>query len=253
VDTTALGTGVHLGADADSAMTGGIYVKGDASIALSTSGSTTAVYRITQAGTTCTVAANFSTNQTTKQCGAGVTTTYSGVPNGMIFVDGAIDGLSGTVQRDTQATIAATGNVNVTGNVTYEQHTACASPSAEGRTNLLGLMSWEGDVRIATSAPNDVKVHATVMTPYGEFKVENHSSGSPRGTATILGGVIENTYGAFGTFNATTGAAISGYGRNFVYDVRMSQGMAPPFFPTTGPISSTPAGLASRPNWRQTQ
>jgi hypothetical protein len=69
----------------------------------------------------------------------------------------------------------------------------------------------------------------------------------------VLGGVIETTYGAFGTFNATTGAAITCYGRNFVYDVRMSQGMAPPFFPTTGPITSTPAGLASRPNWRQTQ
>ncbi|MFB3819224.1 MAG: DUF4900 domain-containing protein [Candidatus Methylomirabilales bacterium] len=253
VDTSGLNSGVHLGADGTNTMTGGIYVKGNASITLGTSGGSTAIYHITQAGTTCTVAANFSTNQTTKQCGAGLTATYAGVPNGMIFVDGAIDGLSGTVQRDTQATIAATGNVSVTGNVTYEQHTSGATPSAEGRTNLLGLMSWQGNVQIAPSAPNDVKVHATVMTPYGEFKVENHSSGSPRGTATVLGGVIENTYGAFGTFNAATGAPISGYGRNFVYDVRMSQGMAPPFFPTTGPVSSTTAGLAGRPNWWQTQ
>ncbi len=252
-DPAGLSPGVHLGVGADNTMTGGIYVKGNARITLGASGSSAAVYQITQGATTCTITADFSRNETTRQCGAGVTTTYSGVPNGMLFVEGDIQGLSGTVQRDTQATIAATGDVAITGNVTYEQHTGGPNPSAEGRTNLLGLMSWQGDVRITGSAPNNVQIHATVMTPYGEFKVDNHASGSPRGTATVLGGVIEDTYGAFGTFNATTGAAISGYGRNFVYDVRMAQGMAPPFFPTTGPISSTPAGLASRPNWLQIQ
>ncbi len=111
-------------------------------------------------------------------------------------------------------------------------------------------MSWNGDVRIGTAAPNNINVHATVMTPNGEFKVDNYGSGSSRGTATILGGVIENTYGAFGTFSSS--GARTGYGRNFVYDTRMGKGLAPPFFPTIGSVIGNVTGINDRPNWQQT-
>ncbi|HSB77203.1 MAG TPA: hypothetical protein VLM91_00340, partial [Candidatus Methylomirabilis sp.] len=93
-------------------------------------------------------------------------------------------------------------------------------------------------------------VHATVMTPNGEFRVDNYNSGPTRGTATILGGVIENTYGAFGTFSGNT--PNTGYGRNFIYDTRMGRGMAPPFFPTIGSVISILSGANDRPNWQQT-
>jgi hypothetical protein len=66
---------------------------------------------------------------------------------------------------------------------------------------------------------------------YGVVQVDNYGSGSPRGTATILGGVISSYYGAFGTFNSY--GHVSGYSRNFVYDQRLNGGIAPPFFPTT--------------------
>jgi len=140
--------------------------------------------------------------------------------------------------------------VQITNNIQYQNYTPGTSPSAEGTTNVLGIMSWSGNVRIASSAPNDISVHATIMTPNGEFAVDNYSGGSPRGTATILGGVIENTYGAFGTFSS--GVQRTGYGRNFVYDTRMGKGMAPPFFPTTGSLISTLTGANDRPNWQQT-
>jgi hypothetical protein len=90
-------------------------------------------------------------------------------------------------------------------------------------------------------------VHATVMTPNNEFHVDSYNSGSSRGSATILGGVIENTYGPFGTFGTST----TGYGRNFIYDTRMRKGKSPPFFPTIGRVLSTVTGLNDRPNWQQ--
>ncbi len=252
VSTGTSGSGYSQGVyltQSSGALTGGIYVNGNATIALGASGNS-ATYTIAQGSTTTTITVNYASSQTSVRVGTGAPTTYSGVPNGMLFVDGEVTSLAGTVQRDTQVSVAATGDVQITGNLTYQDYTSGTSPSAEGTTNLLGLLSWNGNVRITSSAPNDVSVHATVMTPVGEFHVDNYDQGSPRGTATILGGVIENTYGAFGTFSGSS--QVSGYGRNFVYDTRMGRGMAPPFFPTTGAVATALAGVNDRPNWQQT-
>jgi len=249
-NTSGYGAGVTLGT-ASGAMTGGIYIKNNATVSLSAPGGSRAVYTITQGATTWTVTANFSTNQTTIQQGSNPATTYTGLPNGMLFCDGQITSLAGTVEGDTQLTVAATGDVMITNNLTYQNYTTSGTtPSAAGTTNLLGIISWNNDVHITTAAPNDISVHATIMAPNGEFHVDNYSSGSPRGTATLLGGVIENTYGAFGTFSGSTQE--SGYGRNFVYDTRMGTGIAPPFFPTAGAVISTATGINDRPNWQQT-
>lgn len=246
--TSGYGAGVHLGASGG-AMTGGIYVNGNAAISLS-AGANGPTYTIVQGGTTTTVSVNTASNRTTIRVGGGAPTNFDGTPNGMLFVDGQVSSLAGTIERNTQVTVAATGDVKITNNITYENYTAGTTPSAEGATNLMGILSWNGNVGITSGAPDNVNIHATVMAPNGEFRVENHDSGSPRGTATILGGVIENTYGAFGTFSGD--AAQTGYGRNFVYDTRMGRGMAPPFFPTTGTVTSAHAGLHDRPNWQQT-
>jgi hypothetical protein len=245
--TAGFGAGVHVGASGG-AMTGGIYVNGNASVAMSATANGP-TYTIVQGGTTTTIAVNTASNRTTVRVGSGSPTNYDGAPNGMLFVDGQVTSLSGTVERNTQVTVAATGDVKITDNITYENYTAGSSPSAEGTANLMGIMSWNGNVGITGAAPNNINVHATVMVPNGEFRVENHDSGSPRGTATILGGVIENTYGAFGTFSGESPQ--TGYGRNFVYDTRMGRGIAPPFFPTLGSVTSVLAGVNDRPNWQQ--
>jgi hypothetical protein len=240
------GAGVHLGRSGNS-MNGGIYVNGNASVQMS-AGANGPTYSIVQGGTTTVVSVDTATNQTSIRVGTGPTRSYDGVPNGMLYVDGEVSGLAGTVEQGTQLTVAASGDVKITNNITYQSYTAGATPSAEGTANLLGIMSWNGNVRVASTAPNDLNVHATIMAPNGEFRVDNHDSGSPRGTATILGGVIENTYGAFGTFSGENPS--TGYGRNFVYDTRMGRGMAPPFFPTLGTAISTLSGVNDRPNWQ---
>jgi len=116
----------------------------------------------------------------------------------------------------------------------------------------MGILSWNNSIHIGTSAPNNVNIHTTLMAPIGQVIVDSFddTGRGPRGTATILGGVIQDSYGAFAL--SSGGSIISGYARNFVYDKRMSRGMAPPYFPTTGKVVGTVIGITDRPNWQQT-
>ncbi len=249
------------------ALTGGIYVKGNSTISLSVDGSNNAVYTITQGSTTKNITVNRSTNQTTVQTVSGSTVTYNGKPDGvdqvgtLIYVNGAITALSGTVQEDTQVTISAKNNITISNHLRYANYNAASGtpgasgyvpPSATGYDkNLLGLVTWDGDVRIGSTAPNNVDVHATVLAQDGIFQVDNYDSGSPRGTATVLGGVITNAYGAFGQFNSSTGAQTSGYGRNFVYDTRMENGSAPPYFPSLNTFIAFTNDITDKMVWQE--
>jgi hypothetical protein len=65
------------------------------------------------------------------------------------------------------------------------------------------------------------------------FTVENWWEGSPKGTLTVFGGIIQDERGPTGTFNPETNNKISGYSKNYQYDVRLITN-PPPFYPTTG-------------------
>jgi len=269
--------GVYLGYNG-TAMTGGVYVKSDASTAttinLSVQTGNIAQYTISQTtgGTTntWTVQINNTTKKTTIQKNTGTVSSYDGLSNGLLYVDGSVNSLAGTLQKDTQLTVAATGDVTITNNLMYENYTPAAGGNpvnALGTTNLMGIISWNNNIHIGTSAPDDINIHATLMAPsttsgQGQVLVDSWNDSSygnyprttsPRGTATILGGVIMNTYGAFGSVAGDPpNQTFTGYARNFVYDKRMMQGMAPPYFPTIGNATSTITGVTDRPNWQQT-
>lgn len=82
--------------------------------------------------------------------------------------------------------------------------------------------------------PRDIHIHGTLMSSRGVVGVEDYNSIPEKGSVYLLGGIIEYYYGAFGTFDPATGRNRTGYGRAFTYDRRFLQGLAPPFFPTTG-------------------
>ena len=246
-------------------LTGGIYVRGDGTVNMSVDGGNNAVYTVTQGGTT-TITVN-KTNNTTMVVGA-TTNTYNGIPDGiddvgtLIYATGGITSLAGTVQQDTQMTVASAGDMSITNNILYQDYTpgvgtpgtvGYVPPTAASATNLLGLVSWGGNVRISTSAPNDINVHSTILARQGVFQVDNFNDGGvgPRGTATLLGGIISNNYGAFGTFNGSTGQQVSGYGRNFVYDQRMGTGSAPPYFPSLSTFIAFTNGITDRIVWQE--
>ena len=131
---------------------GGIYIQGNASVKLSTSGSCTKnangtcaaggsysqIYSITQGGTTTTVTVNLGTNTTTMVTG-GNSVVISGVPEEydpatgaligpatMLYDNGNITGLSGpsqgvaAIQDGNALTVTANGDITVTGDILYK-------------------------------------------------------------------------------------------------------------------------------------
>lgn len=251
--------GVYVPNDG-TAVTGGIYVRGnqgqssdDAAVSMGIDGNGNPVYSITRGSSTTTVTVDYANNQTKVQTGSG-TNTYQGIPDGIgnegviLYVNDNIKSLSGTVQKDSTVTVSSERDVIITSNITYEKDPRL--PENAGYDNLLGILSWGGNVRIGSSAPNNITINAVVMAPTGIFTVDNYNSGSPRGTATLLGGSITQFYGAFGTFSGSS--PLSGYGRNFVYDSRMLQGIAPPYFPYIGSFtSSDDGGLDMKLIWQE--
>ncbi|XOB98006.1 DUF4900 domain-containing protein [Deinococcota bacterium DY0809b] len=187
--------------------------------------------------------------------------------NGVVYVEGNVSRLYGpersnandpatappAVASFAQLTLAASGSMRITGDLKYEDPPCSSAPTRnadrtvtpgvcdnQGAQNVLGLYSQGGDILIGNAnwdarynAPRDVNIHAVLMSSRGEIRVENYDRGSPRGQVYLIGGLIENTYGAFGTFDARRNVSLSGYGRKFVYDKRMAKGLAPPGFPTT--------------------
>ncbi len=191
--------------------------------------------------------------------------------NGVVYVNGSLSRLTGPARTPAgstspsdappalasfaQITVAGSSNIRVTGDLTYEDQpcTGELHKDSSGNVvppdcsnnlnaqNVLGVYSQGGNVLIGNynsdsteDAPPNVKIDGVLMSGTGTVSVENYSRGSPQGTVHLLGGVIEYNYGAFGTFNASTGQDVSGYSRTFTYDQRMAKGLAPPHFPTTG-------------------
>jgi Tfp pilus assembly protein PilX len=220
-------------------VTGGIYIQGDLDQALlSLDGSGNQVYTLKQGGTTKTITLDPTSNHTYVKIGAS-TTTYNGVPRGMMYTNGQITDLRGpdrvsgvpppAIQQDNQLMIAATGDVIITRDVTYQDYT--------NGNNVLGVMSSTGQVRVATTAPNDMNLDAYVMASgsAGDFEVDNYGSGGPRGTFHLRGGLVEQYYGPFFTFDSSSGNLLTGYARDFHYDRR---GLSPPYFPLTNRFKS---------------
>ncbi|MDD5431986.1 MAG: DUF4900 domain-containing protein [Candidatus Omnitrophica bacterium] len=242
--------GVYVPNDG-SCLTGGIYIRGDSNITLGSSGDS-AVYTINRGGNISTITANYAANTTTVVDGSG-TNTYCGLPKGaggegvLIYSASSINAISGTVNHNSNLTVAANNNAVISSHIRYEQYNTSPSLNASGYSNVLGLLSWNGNVEISSGAPNNIEIHGVVMAPNGVFTVQNYDSGAPKGIATLLGGVITDNYGAFGQFSGTTNT--HGYGRNFVYDARMISGTAPPYFPYLTNYSATPT-WTTRPIWQ---
>ncbi|GAB4337259.1 MAG: hypothetical protein Kow0099_10570 [Candidatus Abyssubacteria bacterium] len=250
-DTSPPPDGIYVPNDGAS-LTGGVYVQGNViDVLLYVDSGGRQCYHITHSnGSTSSITVDTANNQTIVN-----SVTYQGTPNGALYVAGNVNSLGGpnrtgegdrppAIQSETALSVFSEGDVVITRDIVYEAD-PLAMPDAQ---NVMGIFTPDGDVRIATSAPNDIVIHSTLMTSdeQGVVQVDEYASGGPRGTATILGGVISSYYGAFGTFNSS--GHVSGYARNFVYDERLNGGLAPPFFPTTTLFMPANIGM-NQVNW----
>ncbi len=200
----------------------------------------------------------------------GGTRVFRGVPKGfqdtagytnatVIYVEGDIDGLSGTVEEKEQVTVAASGRIGIVNHVRYERPPNPSDPR-DNPLNLLGLYSTNRDILIRSTAPPDLVLHAVLMAGQpgvndgyrSSVLVEDYDRISCRGAVHLLGGIIQEYYGPFGTFSASTGRCVSGYGRNFRYDRRMERGFSAPYFPISTVPELQSQGLAAmKPTWRE--
>ena len=230
---------------------GGLYIQGTLDQIVARADTTGKQYYVMrQGGTTKTVTVDMAHNLTLVTVGS-TTTTYTGVPHGIMYVNsGSISDLRGpdrvsgvpqpALSNGTQLLIAATGDVVLQGDVVTHDYTYGNS--------VLGIYSSGGSVRVGSSAPNDMYLDAYVMATgsTGSFTVDGYASGSPRGTFHLRGGMVTQYYGPFGTFNQS-GQQVSGYARDFRYDRR---GLVPPYYPTT-PIFVADAPVPRTLVWKE--
>ncbi len=172
--------------------------------------------------------------------------------NGTIFAEKTIHNLSGPARSGNQAvrpalapfsqiTVASeSGDVEISGDLTLSDESctkdlnACTDNGIEPPKNVLGVFTQKGNVVITGDAPNNVNIQAVLMSSEGQVTVDNYDDRrrGPRGAVNLVGGLVENWYGPFGTFSGST--SLSGYGRNFLYDRRFQNpGFTPPFFPVS--------------------
>jgi Tfp pilus assembly protein PilX len=257
--STGTNSGVFLPYSVDSTgkatfVGGGIYVKGDANVTLSTSGNSAEVYTVVQNGVTTTITIDPSSNTTVVSAG-GNTTTINGVPTQndpstgavtrdatMLYVDGNITSLSGpgqgkpAIQDGTALTITAANNVTVTGDILYKnepvtqtQNQIPGTPAdtlipGNDKQQVLGIFTGTGDIQLKNSQSNgNLEIDGSVATISQNGSGGLVNTGNAINTLTIVGGRIQNQ---IKNINTTT--------RNVFFDRRFAKnGFAPPWFPST--------------------
>lgn len=190
-----------------------------------------------------------------------------------VYVSGVLDGrLTIAAENDIYITYDDPTNwVNpgttpaATGGVTYAGLSSAGtidSADIEGMTeidDMLGLMAnrnvrilhynwpkedglWHGGDTLLSwidVAPTDINVHAAVCAVTGSFEYEEHSSGSAKGSLTVVGSITQYMVGPVAGYAANLldiseeydflHSRVSGYGKNYWYDPRMMY-EAPPDF-----------------------
>jgi len=142
---------------------------------------------------------------------------------GDVFVGGTLDG---------RVTIVTDRDINITNHTVYTDDPKTNSHSDDA----LGLIA-KGDIIVKPSCPNNLKIYAHMIasgidsTRSGSFGVENYNSGSPRGTLYVHGGIVQDTRGAVGTFNPSTGQTVTGYDKNYTFDTRFITNPPPQYPP----------------------
>ncbi len=254
---------------------GGIYVKGNVDEMSLTRGSGGAqVYAIRQGSSTTTVTItppSGSSAGTTVISGSAGTTTYQGVPldrtnpisaeqkpGAALYVDGTINNLHGpaasggtvaaAIAKDTALTIVSTGDITVTGSLTYEEPTVNLDGTAVTYANnyvpknVLGLYTNAGKINwtpnsaytptnasmvmdVAMVAFNEPALTANSNAVTGGWEI-NCAACSSRTTISLRGSrTVSRTLSIINQNSARF---------NRFFDPRFANGqLAPPFFPVT--------------------
>lgn len=257
---------------------GGIYVKGTADeITLSIGTNDKQIYTIKQGSTTTTITVTAPSGNnagSTVVSNGTSSTTFQGVPMDKtdpttfkpgvaLYVDGAITSLHGpaassgtvpaAVAKDTRLTIISTGDIGITGSITYQEPVLNSSGSTVTYANnyvpqnVLGLYTNSGKV---TWTPNATYTGSNAsmdvdaaMAIFNEAALTADSSATTGGWNTNCAICNSSTKLALrGSRTASKALGSTSYGQttNRFFDPRFANGsVTPPFFPTTKVTSAT--------------
>lgn len=146
--------------------------------------------------------------------------------NGIMFVNGHAELLGGKV--DGRLTIVSNAAMTIQSDITYRD--SDANGPRQYCDDMLGLVC-SSHIRVANNPANrhDCVIHAHMISINGSFEAEQYSSGRPRGTLTVFGGICQKSRGAVGTGYLWGDRLVvqSGYTKDYHYDRRLAFG-APP-------------------------
>ncbi|PYP82129.1 MAG: hypothetical protein DMG99_01290 [Acidobacteria bacterium] len=254
---------------------GGFYINGNASITLAATtggdGTTnpTQTYTITQGSTTTTIILDNVAGLTTVSSG-GTTLSLAGIPQqldpntgqaivqndpsgnavnpALLYVNGAITGLNGTVQNNEGITVVASSSVSITGDLTYMQSpVSIPADTLNASTNagVLGIFTTS-NINLYPNSNGNLTVNAS-LAAIGSGSSGFATPGGSIGTWTIVGGRAEDQAHSV---NISTG--------NTYYDRRFANNFGPPWFPTAVPQpgqAGIPAGpvhmSVTRLSWKE--
>ena len=168
--------------------------------------------------------------------GASYTSLYlpDAASNGMIFAKNAVVRLQGTVKGqytigcNSTTTSTSKGTIYLDDDVVYDKDPRQYPNSID----MLGICA-ENSVLITDNKVNkySIDIHASVYSEKGGFGAENYDTRPISGNINLLGGIIQNTRKAVGTFSGTS--INHGFAKRYKYDDRFMLA-SPPFFPGTG-------------------
>ena len=148
----------------------------------------------------------------------------------LVYVNGQITALSGTVQNDTGITVTATSDVSITGDITYITSPVSIPNDVLSSSTNAGVMGiyTNGNINLNPNSSGSNRGNLTVdasLAAIGSGTSGFETPGSSIGTWTILGGRSEDQ---------AHGVSI-GRGNTY-YDRRFGTGtFGPPWFPTAVP------------------
>jgi len=254
---------------------GGFYINGNAGVTLSATGTSTdptQTYTITQTTTTgsgwsrttttttTTIVVNPSSGSagTTTVTSGGTTLTLTGIPEQLdpnsgaaitqldpsgnpvnptlVYVNGDLTSLSGTVQNDMGITMTASTGVSITGDLTYASAPVTIPADtliSNSNAGVLGVYTT-GNISLYPDSRGNLTVDASLAALSGNTGSSATSGfetpGGSIGTWTIVGGRAEDQ---------AHGVSISQ--GNTYYDRRFANNFGPPWFPTAVPQAGTAA------------
>lgn len=142
--------------------------------------------------------------------------------NGAVYVDNGQVSISGVLNG--QLTVGTNKSIYVVNNLLYHDDPRTNPMSSD----MIGLVA-QNNVYVDETAPYNMEIDGSMVALNTSFGVESYNVGL-KGTLIVYGAITQYRRGPIGTFNSVTGAKVSGYTKNYIYDDRMGSA-APLYYP----------------------